>query len=137
MLPSTAAPAGDATLSWARFCSQGDGEDRIYPAAMQTCTFYCSVNLPGFPLSHRCPEVALCPAAQPAYVQPGPASQGITPVRETSCSVGWAITTRKDRNACCCKASDKLPGWSFPKGQAAPSLFISQEQLGLAAVRDE
>lgn len=26
-------------LSWARFCSQGDGQDGIGPAATQTCAF--------------------------------------------------------------------------------------------------
>lgn len=52
-------------------------------------------------------------------------------------SAGWAITRHKEYNSCCYTAWDKLSGWSFPQEQAVLSLFISQQQLLLAAVRDE
>lgn len=126
-------------MSRAHFCSQGNGQDGICPAARQTCTFCCSVNLPGpflaFSLCHTQGSMTPRSTASARSVGTSLPGQRTSKGNTVLCRIGHNHAYRAQ--CCRCRALDKLPGSSFPRRAAAPTLFITQELLVLAAVRDE
>lgn len=100
--------------------------------------FCCNANLDFAFLCHMRPWYTLQHVQFPASAHlVRPSLLGHSTTKGKISSVGWAIARHKEHSACRFRAWDKLPGWSLPQEQAVLSLFVSQEQLLLAAVRDE